>query len=283
MLIESYPNREFLDPILGLAIKLKLIPMTRRSFLEIATGSLSLGFLPRVRAASPASPTPGQIKAVAFDAFTVFDARSVDRVADELFPGQGAQLANLWRTRQFEYSWLHAITGRFTDFWSITHDALRFATAALKLELNRSTEEKLLNAHLELQPYSDAVAAFRTLHEKGIRLRFLVNLSPNMLEPIVANAGLASYVEPHLTTGLAHTYKPDPHAYQLGVDAFGLSKDEILFAAFGSWDANGAKSFGYPTFWVNRWNVPADRLGTEPDQIGGTLESLIEFVATRTS
>jgi 2-haloacid dehalogenase len=253
--------------------------MNRRTFLQLATGSLSLSLLPRGRAASAANPIAGQIKAVAFDALTTFDPRNVDRVAEELFPSQGAQFANLWRTRQFEYSWLRVITGRFTDFWSITHDALRFTAAALKLELNSSQEQRLLNAYLELQPYSDSAAAFQALHEKGIRLRFLTNFSPNMLQPIVAKAGLAPYVEPHLTTDLAHTYKPDPRAYQLGVDLFSLTKDEILFAAFGSWDAAGAKTFGYPTFWVNRWHVPADQLGTEPDKVGNTLESLVEFVA----
>src|SRR5262249_49053150 len=154
--------------------------MTRRNFLQLATGSLSLSLLPRGRAASSVGPTSGRIKAVAFDAFTAFDPRDVDRAAEELFPNQGAQFANLWRTRQFEYSWLRVITGRFLDFWSITRDALRFTAAALKLELNSSQEEKLLNAYLELQAYPDSVAAFRTLHEKGIRLRFLSNLSPNM-------------------------------------------------------------------------------------------------------
>jgi hypothetical protein len=31
-----------------------------------------------------------------------------------------------------------------------------------------------------------------------------------------------------------------------GIEAFGRRLDEILFAAFGAWDAAGAKAFGYP-------------------------------------
>ena len=34
-------------------------------------------------------------------------------------------------------------------------------------------------------------------------------------------------------------------------ERMGLRRDEIAFAAFGGWDAAGAKSFGYPTFWGN--------------------------------
>src|SRR5512143_3595254 len=55
-----------------------------------------------------------------------------------------------------------------------------------------------------------------------------------------------------LSTDRARTYKPDPRAYRLGIEGFGLRREEILLEAHAGWDAAGAKSFGYPTFWVNR-------------------------------
>ena len=51
-----------------------------------------------------------------------------------------------------------------------------------------------------------------------------------------------------LSSDRAKTYKPDPRAYQLGVDALQVKREEILFVAFAGWDAAGAKLFGYPTF-----------------------------------
>lgn len=45
-----------------------------------------------------------------------------------------------------------------------------------------------------------------------------------------------------LSTDANHTYKPDPRAYQLGVDRLKLERRDIVFAAFGGWDAAGAKS-----------------------------------------
>jgi 2-haloacid dehalogenase len=57
-----------------------------------------------------------------------------------------------------------------------------------------------------------------------------------------------------------------------------LSKNDILFAAFGGWDVYGAKSFGYTTFWVNRFNLPAERLGLDADGTAGDLDGLLEFV-----
>ena len=80
-----------------------------------------------------------------------------------------------------------------------------------------------------------------------------------------------------LSTDQVKAFKPDPRAYQMGIDAFKLRRDEIAFAAFAGWDAAGAKSFGYPTFWVNRQNAVEEELGAHPDA-AGTLDQLVKFV-----
>jgi 2-haloacid dehalogenase len=57
-----------------------------------------------------------------------------------------------------------------------------------------------------------------------------------------------------------------------------LGKREIVFAAFGGWDTVGAKAFGYPTVWVNRFNQPAEELGISPDRTTPDLTGLLQFV-----
>jgi 2-haloacid dehalogenase len=64
----------------------------------------------------------------------------------------------------------------------------------------------------------------------------------------------------------------------MGIDAFRLKHEEILFAAFAGWDAAGAKAFGYPTFWVNRQKQPAEELGVMADSSGESLDDLVRFV-----
>jgi 2-haloacid dehalogenase len=64
----------------------------------------------------------------------------------------------------------------------------------------------------------------------------------------------------------------------MAIDAFKLQREEILFAAFGGWDAVGGKNFGYPTFWVNRLNLPVEQLDVAPDGVGTTLTALVDFV-----
>ena len=102
-----------------------------------------------------------------------------------------------------------------------------------------------------------------------------------MLAANVTHAGLTGVFEQTLSTDQVKTYKPDPVAYQLGLEALCLPREEILFAAFAGWDAAGAKSFGYPTFWVNRLGLPVERLGFEPDGTGKGLDDLIVYLTKR--
>jgi 2-haloacid dehalogenase len=109
-------------------------------------------------------------------------------------------------------------------------------------------------------------------------MAFLSNLTNAMLDAVVRNSGLEGFFEDHLSTDKVRAFKPDPRAYQMGVDAFKLKKEEIAFAAFAGWDAAGAKWFGYPTFWVNRANVAGEELGVVPDGVGSGLADLVKFV-----
>jgi len=133
----------------------------------------------------------------------------------------------------------------------------------------------------ELALTFDVPPALKLLKSTGIRLAFLSNATPKILDSGIKNSGLEGVFEHVLSTDPIKTYKPDPRAYQAAIDAFGLKKEEILFVAFAGWDAVGAKSFGYTTFWVNRLNLPAERLGASPDAVGQNLNDLVGFVKAR--
>jgi 2-haloacid dehalogenase len=248
----------------------------RRELLHLIAGGVAAGLL--VSSPLARGATRPKIKAIAFDGLTVFDPRPVFALAEELFPGQGTGLSNAWRTRQFEYTWLRTLSRRYVDFWQVTEDALVFAAKTLKLELPRGKRTQLMEAYLQLKAWPDAPAALRSLKAAGIRLAFLSNFTSKMLDAAINNSGLGGIFEDHLSTDKVQAFKPDPRAYQMGIDAFRLKREEIAFAAFSGWDAAGAKWFGYPTVWVNRMNLPGEELGVTPDAIGGNLNDLVNFV-----
>jgi 2-haloacid dehalogenase len=248
----------------------------RREFLALAAGGVAAStWLSKLMAQGAAPP---RFKAIVFDAFPIFDPRPVFALAETLFPGQGAALSNAWRTRQFEYQWLRALSGHYADFWQTTEDGLVFAAKQLQLELTVEKREQLMRAYLGLKTWPEVAPALGALREAGIRLAFLSNMTEKMLQAGIGNAGLEWVFEHVLSTDRIGAYKPEPRAYRMAVDAFGLAREEILFVAFAGWDAAGAKHFGYPTFWVNRLGLPGEELGVMPDATGRDLTDLLRFV-----
>ena len=246
----------------------------RREFFHFAVGS----FVASALRLSLVAQVPPAFKAIAFDAFPIFDPRPVFRLAETLFPGKGAELSNGWRTRQFEYQWLRALSGHYADFWQTTEDGLVFAAKVLQLELTPEKRAQLMEAYLGLKAWPDVPSALRVLQRSGVRLGFLSNMTRKILDACIKNGGLDGIFEHVLSTDQTRVYKPDPRAYQIAIDAFRLPRSEILFVAFAGWDAAGATWFGYPTFWVNRLNVPTEELGVTPDAVGRDLTDLVSFV-----
>jgi 2-haloacid dehalogenase len=98
---------------------------------------------------------PKAYAAVAFDYFVLFNPDSVVSAVDRIAPGHGRDVTNLWRTRQFEYSWLRSITGHYVDFYAITRDALLYAANAMHVELTAAQRDQLLDAYRQLTPWPD--------------------------------------------------------------------------------------------------------------------------------
>jgi len=156
----------------------------------------------------------------------------------------------------------------------VTEEALVFACSATKLQLNGEQRDQLLSAYLRLNTWPDAKPALQQLRSAGVRPAFVSNFTPAMLKGSIAVSGLEGVFEHVLSTDQVKTYKPSSVVYQLGFKALKLPKEQILFVAFAGWDAAGAKSFGYPTYWVNRLGLPAEELGTKADFEGKSLTDL---------
>ena len=236
------------------------------------TGSLVL------TGSAAAAAGRSKFRAIAFDAFPIFDPRPIAARCEALFPGRGPELLQMWRTRQFEYTWLRATAGRYADFERVTAESLAFAAEALKLDLTAEKRDQLLQAHFELKTWPDVIPVLTRFRDAGLPLAFLSNFTPGMLNSCIKSAGLEGMFDAVLSTGSAQTYKPDPRAYALEEAALKLPRERILFVAFAGWDAAGAKLFGYPTFWVNRLGLPPERFGPMPDATSSDLSVLPAYV-----
>jgi len=217
-----------------------------------------------------------KIRAVVFDAYgTLFDVGSpAERVAGAL--GERRRpLAEIWRAKQLQYTWLRSLTGRHADFWQVTGDALDFALESLG-ERDASLRERLMGLYEELDPYPDARDALVRLRARGYRLAILSNGAPRMLEAAARSAGLSDLLDAILSVEAVGIYKPHPSVYQLAVDRLALSREEIAFVSANGWDAYSARAFGLRVTWCNRAGQPRERLPETPD---AEIRSLAELPA----
>jgi 2-haloacid dehalogenase len=124
------------------------------------------------------------MKAIAFDAYgTVFDVFSVAALGEELFPGKGEALAQLWRLKQLQNSMLGSLMGRYRDFWRLTEDGLVYAAKSLGLDLTADKRTRLLETYLTLAAFPDVMPGLAALRKRGLRLAILSNGEPRIWKP----------------------------------------------------------------------------------------------------
>lgn len=220
------------------------------------------------------------IRAVLFDVFgTLLDVHSVGARAEQLFPGQGQRLSQLWREKQLEYTRLRTLSARYAPFTQVTEDALQFACEALQLPLDAAARGLLMHEYTQLAPYADVVPALKRLQDSDTTIGVLSNGDPGLIEDVLHGAQLADYFDLLLSADQVHAYKTAPSVYELGPLTLKHPAHELLLVSSNGWDAIGAKWYGYVSFWVNRNDAPLDRLGTRPDAVGRTLDDAVTFLA----
>jgi 2-haloacid dehalogenase len=191
------------------------------------------------------------IRALVFDAYgTLYDTQSVSAKAEELCPGNGEVIAQLWRLKQLEYTWLRALLQDYADFWEVTRAALDFALKAARVEPSDSIRAPLMDKYLHLDPYPEAPEALAAL--AAHRLAILSNGSPRMLDALVRNSGLDRWIEAVISVDAARTYKPHPSCYALVEQRLRVTKEEVLFVSSNGFDVVGAKAFGFNVAWIRR-------------------------------
>jgi len=217
------------------------------------------------------------VRALVFDAYgTLFDVHSISIACESLFPGRGADLSRLWRTKQLEYTWLRSLMGRYADFETITMDALGYACAALGLELAQSNAIGLMESYRQLSAFSEVKDALAALH--GRKLAILSNGSPAMLTALVEHAGMSRLFDAVISVDELKMFKPHPTVYGLSTKYLGVNTNEIGFVSSNFWDVSGASSYGFRTFWINRNNNRPDALGFEPVAVVQRLDELLPYL-----
>jgi len=219
-----------------------------------------------------------------FDAYgTLFDVAAAARIAAaepgrEAFAAKWPEIANTWRLKQLQYTWLRATAGVHTGFWQVTQDGLDYALEAHGLA-EPGLRARLLQLYWELQAYPEVPGMLTALKAQGLATAILSNGTPDMLAGAVNNARLGDVLDAVLSVETVGVFKPNPAVYAMVGDYFGCARREVLFVSSNCWDACAASGFGFRAAWANRAGEPMDRLPWTPAHVLTDLTTIPEIAA----
>lgn len=208
-----------------------------------------------------------------FDAYgTLFDVAAAARQAAgeadfSAIKEDWMVIAEHWRLKQLQYSWLRAVADAHTDFWEVTQNGLDWALEKTGHDGDMALRERLLALYWELAAYAEVPGMLATLKAGGMNTAILSNGSPEMLDGAVKSAGIEGVLDVSLSVQSVGIFKPDARVYDLVGQHFGCAKDEVLFVSSNGWDAAAATGYGFSTAWVNRGGEPMDRLPWKPAHV----------------
>lgn len=207
---------------------------------------------------------------------TLFDAHSATvRHAAEIGP-QAQRLAEIWRAKTLEYSWIHALAGKPTAFRKLLKSGLTYALSATGTDAGAAgLSDKLLAGYDDLSLFADVKDALAGLRKKRSRIAILSNGDPDMLDKAARAAGIDGLIDHILSAHEVGVFKPSARVYRLAMTKFGATREEITFVSSNRWDVAGASAFGFgATIWLNRSHAPDEYLDMPPTLTIPDLHSL---------
>ena len=218
-------------------------------------------------------------RGIVFDLYgTLYNVQSVAGICDQAYPGKGAAMAQLWRQKQLEYTWLRSLMERYVNFETVTDDALRFTCAALELPLEEDMAGVLADQYLRLEPHPDTTDALHRLKDAGIPLAIISNGSHKSIAHVVNHSGMGWAFDELISAEDVQVFKPHPKMYELAERRMGHAREHILYVSANGWDASAASLAGYPVCWINRNLGPFDVLGATPMVATEDLGAMADWV-----
>ena len=216
-------------------------------------------------------------KAIVFDAYgTLFDVNSAAKKCKDKIGTKWENFANYWRTTQLEYTWLRSLMKKHKNFWQITEDSLDKSMETFQID--KSLRNELLNLYRELSPYPEVKNVLEKLKNKSLKIAILSNGTPDLLNHLVKSSKLENLFNDIFSVESVKIYKPDPKVYDIPINKYKVSKEEITFLSANTWDVSGAGNYGYNSIWVNRSENIFDNLDYQPSLQIKNLKELLDNI-----
>jgi 2-haloacid dehalogenase len=221
-------------------------------------------------------------EALAFDIYgTLVDPIGIHKQLKRYLSDEALRVAEVWRQKQLEYTFLLTVMERYEDFEEVTRKALNYALAAAGTELDQDQKDALIAQYNNLERFEDVEPGLRRLKEADYQMVVFSNGAPHMLEALMDAADLRSYFQGFVSVDEVKAYKPSPEVYRHVAGRLERPIGEVRLVSSNPFDSTGARAAGMQAAWVDRSGGLYDTLGSPPEIVVGTLIELADALEAR--
>ncbi len=223
-------------------------------------------------------------KIIVFDAYgTLFDVNAAARNyaqsnANSEFLPIWEKLSSLWREKQISYTWYYTSLGFKTNFWKVTEDALDYALAYYRLSGDSNLRYSLLKLYRKLDLFPEVPEVLERLTKSNFPLAILSNGTSDMLFSAVKSAKISEHITAILSAEDVGLFKPHEEIYSKVLKYFSCKSSDVIFVSSNGWDAAGGAAFGFSTLWVNRSELPEEKMFWRPTWHGSDLNTVLTLI-----
>lgn len=227
-----------------------------------------------------------KVKAVFFDFMgTCLDWHRavVDAVPDDIPRDDASRFALDWRRKYFIANAERNTQGLPVEDIDVTlaktlEPMLSVASPALQSHLSTKEAKTHLIAAWHSQPaWPEVKEAMRGIREDlGLETFVHANGTTRLQLDLTRSSGLSFNML--FSSQLLGVYKPNPEAYQKGLDLVKLRPEDVVLVAAHAYDLRGAQQCGLRTIYVHRWTDDIDEdMEKVKEEFDVFLEDMVEL------
>ena len=106
----------------------------------------------------------------------------------------------------------------------------------------------------------------------------LSNGTIEMLNDAVTSSKIGDYLEVILSAEKLGLFKPNKKVYEIVNEYFSCDKKDVIFISSNGWDAAGGSAFGFSSLWVNRNDLPEEKVQWKPNWTSCDLKAVLNLI-----
>src|SRR5262249_26054378 len=135
--------------------------------------------------------TKSMSTAIAFDVYgTLVNPLDIANCLKSVTGDMAERFAELWRTKQLEYSFRRGLMHAYKPFSICTSQALLYTEKVLRIDLNERARTHLMHRYKQLPPFPDVATGLTALRHDDYLLAAFSNGEADIIREVLDNANL---------------------------------------------------------------------------------------------